>query len=69
MVLTSACGQLPSGHAPAAERSNLVVIVNATHADDVRLVGRVVECAVQRAVIADGADHDQAIASHLQHLH
>ncbi len=58
-------GQLPRGHAPAAEGRDPVGVVDAPDADDVILVGGVVERPVQGAVVADGAHHDYAVRSYL----
>ena len=37
----------------------------AADADDIHLVGRVVESPVQGPVVADGADHDDLVRRHL----
>lgn len=47
---------------------SLVLEVDAPHADDVALVGGVVERAVQRAVVADGRHHEDAAGGDVQHL-
>ena len=45
-------GQLPSGHASRREGGNLVGVVDATHSNDIVLVSRVVEGAVEGAIVA-----------------
>ncbi len=66
--LGSASGrQAPTGLCRAHTR-DLVLVVDATHANDVALVGRIVQRAIKRAVIADGADHQDARGRHLPHL-
>lgn len=44
--------QLPSGHASRREGGNLVGVVDATHTNDVVLVSRVVEGAVEGTIVA-----------------
>ena len=45
---------LPGAHAARGERSDVVLIVNPTHTDDITLVGRIVECSIQGSIVADG---------------
>lgn len=54
--------------AASAGASALVLEVDAANTDDVVLVRRVVERAVQRPVVADGRYHDDAVAGDLPHL-
>ena len=46
----------------------LIVKVDTSDADDVHLVRRVVERAVEGAVVADGRDHDDSVRSQLPNL-
>ncbi len=54
--------------AASAGASALVLEVDAANTDDVILVRRVVERAVQRPVVADGRYHNDAVAGDLPHL-
>ena len=76
---TVADGQLPGGHAARRELGHSVLRVRvgvgvgadageASDADHVRHVGRIVERAVDGSVVADAGDHDDAGGAHLAHL-
>lgn len=60
--------QLPRRHAATGKRCQSVFKIDATHANDVVLVGWVVEGAVQWAVVANGGHHDDAVGGDLKHL-
>ena len=47
---------------------DLMLEVDATDADDVDLVGRIIQSSVQRSVVADGRDHDHFVGGQLPHL-
>jgi hypothetical protein len=55
-------------HAPRAEAGNMVCIIKATNANDIQLICRVVERAIQWAIIANRGDHDDAMRRDLQHF-
>ena len=60
--------QLVRGHAAGAEARDLIAVIDASDADDVQLIRRIVQCAVQRPVVADGADHDDPVGDDLVDL-
>ena len=60
--------ELVRGHASGRKRRDFVAVVHAADADDVELIRRVVQGAVERAVVADGRDHDDAVGDDLVDL-
>jgi len=48
--------------------SDLIVKVYSSNSDDVHLIGRIVKCAIEWAVVADGRDHYHVIRSQFPDL-
>ena len=46
----------------------MVIIGDSPYADDVHLIGGIVESAVKRAVVADGRDHDDSVSGQFPHF-
>ena len=63
-----ASGQLPRGHASGGELGYLVLWVDAADSDHVRLVGGIVEGAVEGAVVADSWHQDDAFRGDFPHF-